>query len=201
MARSVLGFFLFYGRMGCPDFDGPELLHVACSIAKCLTKIWGDGFRNFLNGEVSNLSHSKDYFFSQYWGENLQWYSTVQWSRVACLQMFENVFIVGYILFFFFFNLSFTFYLVGGNILSLLSNVNPQNSSASVFTRVYTHERGYREQRILVVRHKITVYRNRSFGKKPACFGQFSSPRAKLSGQWTCAGTVPCPGHQQLGSF
>lgn len=102
---------------------------------------------------------------------------------------------------FFFFNLSFTFYLVGGNILSLLSNVNPQNSSASVFTRVYTHERGYREQRILVVRHKITVYRNRSFGKKPACFGQFSSPRAKLSGQWTCAGTVPCPGHQQLGSF
>lgn len=118
MARSVLGFFLFYGRMGCPDFDGPELLHVACSIAKCLTKIWGDGFRNFLNGEVSNLL--KDYFFSQYWGENLQWYSTVQWSRVACLQMFENVFIVGYILFFFFFNLSFTFYLVGGNILSLL---------------------------------------------------------------------------------
>lgn len=102
---------------------------------------------------------------------------------------------------FFFFNLSFTFYLVAGNILSLLSNVNPQNSSASVFTRVYTHERGYREQRILVVRHKITVYRNRSFGKKPACFGQFSSPRAKLSGQWTCAGTVPCPGHQQLGSF
>lgn len=202
MARSVLGFFLFYGRMGCPDFDGPELLHVACSIAKCLTKIWGDGFRNFLNGEVSNLS--KDYFFSQYWGENLQWYSTVQWSRVACLQMFENVFIVGYILFFFFFNLSFTFYLVGGNILSLLSNVNPQNSSASVFTRVYTHERGYREQRILVVRHKIRVYRNRSFGKKPACFGQcfqFSSPRAKLSGQWTYAGTVPCPGHQQLGSF
>lgn len=151
MARSVLGFFLFYGRMGCPDFDGPELLHVACSIAKCLTKIWGDGFRNFLNGEVSNLL--KDYFFSQYWGENLQWYSTVQWSRVACLQMFENVFIVGYILFFFFFNLSFTFYLVGGNILSLLSNVNPQNSSASVFTRVYTHERGYREQRILVVRN------------------------------------------------
>lgn len=202
MARSVLGFFLFYGRMGCPDFDGPELLHVACSIAKCLTKIWGDGFRNFLNGEVSNLL--KDYFFSQYWGENLQWYSTVQWSRVACLQMFENVFIVGYILFFFFFNLSFTFYLVGGNILSLLSNVNPQNSSASVFTRVYTHERGYREQRILVVRHKITVYRNRSFGKKSACFGQcfqFSPPRAKLSGQWTCAGTVPCPGHQQLGSF
>lgn len=54
---------------------------------------------------------------------------------------------------FFFFNLSFTFYLVGGNILSLLSNVNPQNSSASVFTRVYTHERGYREQRILVVRN------------------------------------------------
>lgn len=105
---------------------------------------------------------------------------------------------------FFFFNLSFTFYLVAGNILSLLSNVNPQNSSASVFTRVYTHERGYREQRILVVRHKITVYRNRSFGKKPACFGQcfqFSPPRAKLSGQWTCAGTVPCPGHQQLGSF
>lgn len=105
---------------------------------------------------------------------------------------------------FFFFNLSFTFYLVAGNILSLLSNVNPQNSSASVFTRVYTHERGYREQRILVVRHKITVYRNRSFGKKSACFGQcfqFSPPRAKLSGQWTCAGTVPCPGHQQLGSF
>lgn len=105
---------------------------------------------------------------------------------------------------FFFFNLSFTFYLVAGNILSLLSNVNPQNSSASVFTRVYTHERGYREQRILVVRHKIRVYRNRSFGKKPACFGQcfqFSSPRAKLSGQWTYAGTVPCPGHQQLGSF
>lgn len=199
MARSVLGFFLFYGRMGCPDFDGPELLHVACSIAKCLTKIWGDGFRNFLNGEVSNLS--KDYFFSQYWGENLQWY-TVQWN---C--MFANVWKrfyrwIHFILFFF--NLSFTFYLVGGNILSLLSNVNPQNSSASVFTRVYTHERGYREQRILVVRHKIRVYRNRSFGKKPACFGQcfqFSPPRAKLSGQWTYAGTVPCPGHQQLGSF
>lgn len=37
--------------------------------------------------------------------------------------------------------------------MSLLSNVNPQNSSASVFTRVYTHERGYREQRILVVRN------------------------------------------------
>lgn len=124
-----------------------------------------------------------------------------KFNGIVCLQMFENVFIVGYILFFFFFNLSFTFYLVAGNILSLLSNVNPQNSSASVFTRVYTHERGYREQRILVVRHKITVYRNRSFGKKPACFGQFSSPRAKLSGQWTCAGTVPCPGHQQLGSF
>lgn len=128
-------------------------------------------------------------------------YNDTRFNGIVCLQMFENVFIVGYILFFFFFNLSFTFYLVAGNILSLLSNVNPQNSSASVFTRVYTHERGYREQRILVVRHKITVYRNRSFGKKPACFGQFSSPRAKLSGQWTCAGTVPCPGHQQLGSF
>lgn len=76
-----------------------------------------------------------------------------KFNGIVCLQMFENVFIVGYILFFFFFNLSFTFYLVGGNILSLLSNVNPQNSSASVFTRVYTHERGYREQRILVVRN------------------------------------------------
>lgn len=197
MARSVLGFFLFYGRMGCPDFDGPELLHVACSIAKCLTKIWGDGFRNFLNGEVSNLS--KDYFFSQYWGENLQWYiSSMELYVCKCLKTFLSL---DTFYSFFFFNLSFTFYLVAGNILSLLSNVNPQNSSASVFTRVYTHERGYREQRILVVRHKITVYRNRSFGKKPACFGQFSSPRAKLSGQWTCAGTVPCPGHQQLGSF
>lgn len=197
MARSVLGFFLFYGRMGCPDFDGPELLHVACSIAKCLTKIWGDGFRNFLNGEVSNLS--KDYFFSQYWGENLQWYiSSMELYVCKCLKTFLSL---DTFYSFFFFNLSFTFYLVAGNILSLLSNVNPQNSSASVFTRVYTHERGYREQRILVVRHKIRVYRNRSFGKKPACFGQFSSPRAKLSGQWTCAGTVPCPGHQQLGSF
>lgn len=200
MARSVLGFFLFYGRMGCPDFDGPELLHVACSIAKCLTKIWGDGFRNFLNGEVSNLS--KDYFFSQYWGENLQWYiSSMELYVCKCLKTFLSL---DTFYSFFFFNLSFTFYLVAGNILSLLSNVNPQNSSASVFTRVYTHERGYREQRILVVRHKITVYRNRSFGKKPACFGQcfqFSPPRAKLSGQWTCAGTVPCPGHQQLGSF
>lgn len=76
-----------------------------------------------------------------------------KFNGIVCLQMFENVFIVGYILFFFFFNLSFTFYLVAGNILSLLSNVNPQNSSASVFTRVYTHERGYREQRILVVRN------------------------------------------------
>lgn len=76
-----------------------------------------------------------------------------KFNGIVCLQMFENVFIVGYILFFFFFNLSFTFYLVGGNILSLPSNVNPQNSSASVFTRVYTHERGYREQRILVVRN------------------------------------------------
>lgn len=200
MARSVLGFFLFYGRMGCPDFDGPELLHVACSIAKCLTKIWGDGFRNFLNGEVSNLS--KDYFFSQYWGENLQWYiSSMELYVCKCLKTFLSL---DTFYSFFFFNLSFTFYLVAGNILSLLSNVNPQNSSASVFTRVYTHERGYREQRILVVRHKIRVYRNRSFGKKPACFGQcfqFSPPRAKLSGQWTCAGTVPCPGHQQLGSF
>lgn len=200
MARSVLGFFLFYGRMGCPDFDGPELLHVACSIAKCLTKIWGDGFRNFLNGEVSNLS--KDYFFSQYWGENLQWYiSSMELYVCKCLKTFLSL---DTFYSFFFFNLSFTFYLVAGNILSLLSNVNPQNSSASVFTRVYTHERGYREQRILVVRHKITVYRNRSFGKKSACFGQcfqFSPPRAKLSGQWTCAGTVPCPGHQQLGSF
>lgn len=200
MARSVLGFFLFYGRMGCPDFDGPELLHVACSIAKCLTKIWGDGFRNFLNGEVSNLL--KDYFFSQYWGENLQWYiSSMELYVCKCLKTFLSL---DTFYSFFFFNLSFTFYLVAGNILSLLSNVNPQNSSASVFTRVYTHERGYREQRILVVRHKITVYRNRSFGKKSACFGQcfqFSPPRAKLSGQWTCAGTVPCPGHQQLGSF
>lgn len=149
MARSVLGFFLFYGRMGCPDFDGPELLHVACSIAKCLTKIWGDGFRNFLNGEVSNLS--KDYFFSQYWGENLQWYiSSMELYVCKCLKTFLSL---DTFYSFFFFNLSFTFYLVAGNILSLLSNVNPQNSSASVFTRVYTHERGYREQRILVVRN------------------------------------------------
>lgn len=89
MARSVLRFFLFYGRMGCPDFDGPELLDVACSIAKCLTKIWGDGFRNFLNGWTVFPIRKTMYLFWQCHGKICDTVSKLELVR-ACLQTFEK---------------------------------------------------------------------------------------------------------------
>lgn len=101
------------------------------------SKMFNKNLRRWLSKlfeRVSNLS--KDYFFSQCYGENLQRYSSVRVELHvrACLRTFEKF-------------LSDTFFLicpslfVEGNILSLLSDINPSNHSASVFARVYTHER------------------------------------------------------------
>lgn len=154
MARSVLGFFLFYGRMGCPDFDGPELLHVACSIAKCLTKIWGDGFRNFLNGwaifRKTTFSHNAT---GKIYNDTVQW--ELELHVRACLRTFEK------------FLSSDTFLLICPSLFTSLKEIFcccsliltrriTRPACLHVFTPTRDAERGCREQRILVVRYKIT---------------------------------------------
>lgn len=122
------------------------------------SKMFNKNLRRWLSKLFERMSNlSKDYFFSQCYGENLQRYSSVRVELHvrACLRTFEK------------FLSSDTFLLICPSLFTSLKEIFCRCSliltrritrpaCLHVFTLTRDAERGCREQRILVVRYKIT---------------------------------------------